>query len=139
MKPSNRPIVSGLAVFLAVMAMVGLSRWMAPNEIVPWRSDFAAAQGEARSSGKPLLAYFTADWCGPCHAMKSTTWADAKVEQALRDYVPVRIDVDLNTPVATRYDAQTIPKFAVLDGDGNVVKSTEGYLDPEEFLAWLKD
>ncbi len=125
-------------VFAAVMTVVGVSRWMAPKEIVPWRSDFNAARTEAQSSGKPVLAYFTADWCGPCHAMKSTTWADANVEQALRGYVPVRVDVDLNTPVAVQYDAQTIPMFAVLDGEGKVVKSTGGYLDPEAFLAWLK-
>lgn len=138
MKPSHRPIVVVFVVFAAVMAVVGVSRWMAPKEIVPWRSDFAAARAEAHSTGKPLFAYFTAAWCAPCHTLKSTTWADAGVEQALRSYVPVRVDVDLNTPLAMQYDAQAIPKFAVLDADGKVVKSVDGYLDPPAFLAWLK-
>ncbi len=138
MKASHRPIIVVLVVFVAVMAVVGVSRWMAPKEIVPWRSDFAAARTEATSSGKPVFAYFTADWCGPCHAMKSTTWADAAVEQALRGYVPVKVDVDVNAPVAMQYGAQSIPKFVVVDGKGTIVKSTEGYLNPEEFVAWLK-
>ncbi len=138
MKASYQPIVVVLTVFAAVMAVVGVSRWMAPKEIVPWRSDFAAARAEATTRGKPVLAYFTADWCGPCHTMKSTTWADADVEQALRAYVPLRVDVDLNTPIAMQYDAQTIPMFAVLDGEGKVVKTIDGYLDAEAFLAWLK-
>jgi hypothetical protein len=60
------------------------------------------------------------------------------VARATELNVPVRLDVDQNTPVALEYDAQAVPKFAVLDGDGKVVKSMEGYLDPEAFLAWLK-
>ncbi len=139
MKAIHRPIVVVFVVFAAVMTLVGVARWMAPKEIVPWRSDFAAARAEAATSGKPVLAYFTADWCGPCHSMKSTTWADASVEQALREYVPVKVDVDVNTRVAIQYDAQTIPMFAVLDGEGKVVKTIDGYLDPKAFLAWLEE
>jgi thiol:disulfide interchange protein len=138
MKTRYRPFVVVFVVFAAVMAVVGVSRWRQREEIVPWRNDFAAARAEAATSGKPVFAYFTAEWCGPCFTMKSTTWADRDVEAALRAYVPVRIDIDRNTPVALEYDAQTIPKFAVLDGEGKVVKSMEGYMEPEEFLAWLK-
>ena len=138
MKASHRPFVVVFVVFAAVMAVVGVSRWQAREEIVPWRNDFSAARAEAASSGKPVFAYFTAEWCGPCYTMKSTTWADRGVEEALRAYVPVRIDIDQNTPVALQYDAQTIPMFAVLDGEGKVVKSMEGYVDAEQFLAWLK-
>lgn len=112
---------------------------MAPEEIVPWRGDFNAALEEAKSSGKPLLAYFTADWCAPCHTLRSTTWADRGVETALRAYVPVRIDIMANTPVALRYNAEAIPKYAVLDGEGNVLKSADGYMNSKEFLAWLKE
>ncbi|MDQ3441670.1 MAG: thioredoxin family protein [Planctomycetota bacterium] len=138
MKASCRPFVVVFVVFAAVMTVVGVSRWMAPQEIVPWRGDFAAARAEAASSGKPLFAYFTADWCGPCYTLKSTTWADRDVEAALRAYVPVKVDVELNAPVALEYNAETLPRFAVLDADGKVVKWTDGYLDPEAFLAWLK-
>ena len=138
MKASHRPLVVVFVVFAAVMAVVAVSRWQAREEIVPWREDLAAARAEAASSGKPVFAYFTAEWCGPCFTMKSTTWADRDVESALQAYVPVRIDIDRNTPVALEYGAEAIPKFAVLDELGRVVKTTEGYMAPEEFLAWLK-
>jgi thiol:disulfide interchange protein len=136
-KPHHRPIIVVLVVFVAVMAVVGVSRWMAPKEIVPWRYDFAAARAEAQASGKPLLAYFTADWCAPCDTLKRTTWADADVEAALRAYVPVRVDVMVNAPVAIQYDAQFLPKYVVLDGEGEVIRAADGYLDPGEFVAWL--
>ena len=138
MKSIPRPLVVIMVVFASVMAVVGVSSWMTPKEIVPWRRDFYNAQAEARESGKPMLAYFTADWCGPCQSLKTTTWADKGVEEALRAYVPTRIDVMLNTNVALKYNAEVLPKYAVLDAEGNVVKSEEGYMDPAMFLEWLK-
>ena len=60
------------------------------------------------------------------------------VEAALRAYVPVRIDVMVQTPIALQYNAEALPMYAVLDGEGRVVKSTAGYMNADEFLAWLK-
>ena len=138
MKSSHRPFVAVFVIFAAVMAVVGVSRWMTPPEIVPWRHHFSKAQAESKSTGKPILVYFTADWCAPCHTLKRTTWADKKVEAALRAYVPVRVDVNLDTPVALRYGAEFLPRYAVLDEEGKVVRAVDGYLNAEQFLAWLK-
>ncbi len=138
MKPAHRPLVVVFIVFAAVLTVVGVSRWMAPKEIVPWRNDFSAARDEAQASGKPVLAYFTADWCAPCHTLKSTTWADKSVEAALRAYVPARIDVMVHTAVARQYNAEFLPTYAVLDAEGKVVKSANGYMNPTQFLAWLE-
>jgi thiol:disulfide interchange protein len=139
MKPAHRPFAAVFVVFASVMAVVGVSRWMTPKEIIPWRRDFEAARAEAKASHKPVFAYFTADWCGPCHTLKTTTWADRRVEEALRAYVPARVDVMIQTAVATEYGADMLPKFAVLDDGGNVVKTIDGYMDADEFLTWLKD
>ncbi len=138
MNTANRPLVFIFGAFAIAMAIVAFVRLSTPVERVPWRNDFDAAQTEARSSGKPMMAYFTAEWCPPCHELKTTTWADAGVEQALAAYVPVRVDVDVNTNVAMRYGIEGMPTYAVLDADGNVLKATAGYLAPDQFLAWLK-
>jgi thiol:disulfide interchange protein len=111
---------------------------MRPKEIVPWRTDFAAARQEARSAGKPVFAYFTAAWCGPCQSLKHTTWADKDVEAALRGYVPVKIDVDQNQELARQYNVRAVPSFAVLGGDGEPLKQVDGALPPEELLNWLR-
>jgi thiol:disulfide interchange protein len=130
--------VWGLFAILVVVTVVALAvRAMRPDEIVPWREDFAAAQTEARTAGKPMLAYFTAAWCGPCQRMRSTTWADRDVEAALQDYVPVKIDIDRQPDLAMRYQVQAVPTMIVLRQDGEIDKVITGLLQPSDFISWL--
>jgi thiol:disulfide interchange protein len=108
------------------------------KEIVPWRTDLSAAREEAKRDSKPLLLYFTASWCGPCQEMKSQTWSDAGVETKLRNYVPVKIDIDADQAMAQEYRIDGIPAFVLLDREGNVAKATSGFMYPLQFLAWLE-
>lgn len=134
-----RPVWGILFIFAGVIAVVGVSKIFAPKEIVPWRTDFDAAAVEARQAGKPLFAYFTADWCGPCQRMKRSTWADKDVETALRAYVPVKIDVDHNLKLVRNYQVNAVPTMLLLDNRGETLKKFEGAMTATEFVGWLND
>ena len=133
-----KPVWVMFAVLCAVVAISLVTKSLRPKEIVPWRDDFAAAGDEARRGGKPVFAYFTAVWCGPCQSLKHTTWADKDVETALRDYVPVKVDVDRRPDLAEQYNVRGVPAFFVLGDDGRPLRQADGALPPEAFLAWLK-
>ena len=128
MKEAYKPFVGILLVAACLAALVGVSTWREAQEIVPWRTDFVAAEQEARRSHKPVFLYLTASWCGPCQDLKRTLWADQDVEAALRDYVPVKVDVDQNPGVAADYLRTPanldggIPAFRVLDEQGRVTR-----------------
>jgi thiol:disulfide interchange protein len=107
------------------------------KELIPWRSDLASAQAEAKKSNKPLFLYFTAAWCGPCQSLKTTTWADPSVKNALSSYVPVKIDIDEHPDLAKRYPAEGIPHFVVAQADGRPLRESVGAVPPGEFVAWL--
>jgi thiol:disulfide interchange protein len=124
-------LVAGLSLVTAV------SKLRHAKELVPWRTDVAAAMDSARVAGKPALLYFTATWCGPCQDMKADTWSDAAVEAKLRAYVPVKIDIDQNVELALQYNSEAVPTFVVLDKDGRTIKRTSGYMTPVEFIAWI--
>ena len=137
MNRSLRPVWGIFLILCGVVAFSLTMKALRPKEVVPWRTDFAAATNEARQSGKPVFAYFTAVWCGPCQSLKHTTWANKDVDAALRDYVPVKVDIDRNPDLATQYGVRAVPSFAVLADDGRPLRQTDGALPPGDFLRWL--
>lgn len=137
-KEPYKPVWFILFMVAGLAAVVGMSRLFQPREIIPWRTDFAAARQESRQSNRPILLYFTAPWCQPCQILRRTTWADQNVNEALSAYVPVKVDIDRNSDLAIQYGASSIPAYAILDDQGNSTKAIAGYLAPEAFLEWLK-
>jgi protein disulfide-isomerase len=135
---SLRPALFIFVLCAAVVAVVGVSKWRTKAELVPWQKDFAAAQAQARTANKPVLLYFTAEWCGPCQEMRRSVWSDATVAAAASSYIPVRIDVDEQPDLARRYRVETIPAFFILDPAGSPLKSIDHAMEAEETLAWLR-
>jgi thiol:disulfide interchange protein len=132
-----KPLWGLFAILLGVSAITVISKMTHGKEIVPWRTDLSAAREESKRDSKPLLLYFTASWCGPCQEMKSATWSDSGVEAKLRNYVPVKIDIDANQPLAQQYGIDGIPAFVLLNRQGNVERQTSGLMYPVQFLNWL--
>jgi thiol:disulfide interchange protein len=138
-RPHNpyKPLWVLFALIVVLAAFTAGSKLLKPKDKIPWRTDFAAAESEARQSGKLRLADFTATWCGPCQRMESETWPDSSLEAKVREFVPVKVDIDRNEAVARQYNVEAIPTIVVLDTEGNVLKRTEGYAAADELLAWL--
>lgn len=134
-----RPVIFLVVVFFGVFGVVAASKFFGPAEVVKWRGDLPAAMAEARAANKPVLLYFTAEWCGPCQYMKRNIFSDAAVAEAMEQrYVPVRLDHDQRQDLIFHYQVAGIPWFAVLDEQGNAVRKLErGVETPGELIAWL--
>ena len=137
MNNAFKPLWGLFLIIVLFVLVMSAARWSQGEEIVPWRDDYAAARAEAVANDKPLLVYFTAAWCRPCQRMKTTTWADQRVEAALRDYVPVKVDVDHQPAIANEYRVEAVPSFLILGPEG-VTRATSGYHPPQDFLRWLE-
>jgi thiol:disulfide interchange protein len=132
-----RPVKFIGLIFGGVLAVVAVSKWWVPAEVVPWRDNFAAAQTEARAANKPMLVYFTASWCEPCQWMRRYVWTDRRVADALKNYVPVRIDVDKDPTTAIRFHVEPIPAFFIITPDGQIARTYEGAMEAQEFINWV--
>lgn len=108
----------------------------APAEIA-WLDDYDAALDRAAAEGKLVVIDFFATWCGPCTLMEHTTFADEEVRRRMRDFVPLKVDVDRQRDLAAMYDVQSLPTTAVVLPDGRPIAGALGYLDATRFLDVL--
>lgn len=97
-----------------------------------------AAEASTRS-GMPVLAFVTADWCGPCQALKRTALADNDVTEWIRTSThPVYVDATNGVPAeAQGLGVQRFPTMILLRG-GKEVSRLVGNQPTSSVLGWLQ-
>ena len=82
-----------------------------------------------KAEGKVLVDFF-ATWCGPCTMLAPVLEqvADSKPEVKI-----VKVDVDEEPELATRYKVMSIPTLMVFE-KGEVVKKSLGVISKAELL-----
>ncbi len=120
-------LVLSLYVGSAVAAHVAAAE-LKPEAV--WKTDFAAAQEEAKKLNRPLVVHFHATWCGPCKMMEREVLHSPQVLKTLESgFVAVKVDVGKNRAVTDRYGVASMPTDMIIGPDGKVLSKSEGY-DP---------
>jgi thiol:disulfide interchange protein len=111
---------------------------------IKWEKNLNRGFETAEKTNQLLILNFYADWCPHCNHMEQTTYADNRVIEHLKNYIPVKIDIDKKQKLAKQYDGNSIsnggsgiPATIILDANGNQLAKTHGYRTPEELLALL--
>ena len=103
--------------------------------------DDALAQSE--QTGKPVLAFATADWCGACQAFKRGALADEKVTQWINaNTIPVYIDMTHNSdPQAQQASrllgVRAVPLLVLLDSN-TIYGRLEGGTRSAKLMSWFE-
>lgn len=121
-----------------------------------WRTDFQKAKSEAKQQHKYILLKFSgSDWCIPCIKMEKRIFDQAPFQQYAKDKLimvnadfprqkknqPAADVVKSNEMLAETYNKTGhFPYTVLLDADGKVLKTWDGYKDatPEEFVKEIK-
>ncbi|EMI25569.1 thioredoxin family protein [Rhodopirellula europaea] len=142
--PQPKPLFHFWRCFWLTFLVVSLGyAWhcfYVPANEIAWANDYASAKQQAAKADKPILLYFTANWCVPCRVMKRQVWADSKVKELVNaEFVPVAIDVGdpENAEVMAAYAVQGPPVTIVCDSQGNVLDWRAGRISQPVFLELL--
>jgi thiol:disulfide interchange protein len=143
--PVFRRASGALLLFLAALAAGRAGA--APESLVKWRT-IAAGEAEAKKTGKPVLYFFTADWCGPCHLLEQQVFAKKEVaDQIARDFVPILVldrmrETGTNAPemtaLAERYGLRGFPTLVVSRPGLDKGVMMEGWDGPATSIEFLK-
>lgn len=133
-----------LAVLAGGIAVMGQMRNGGGGGRVAWRHSYDQAVAESNETARPLLMFFTADWCPPCTQMKAWVFSDHGVAQTIEaGFIPVRVDLSReglpDQFLADRYGVQAIPTILILTPDGRTISMSAGYLSKSELLTWLEN
>ena len=94
---------------------------------------------QAKKVNRLVLVDFAAEWCHFCKKLDQTTWRDAEVLAAIEaDYIPVRVQDEIDTERAEKYRRYGRPAIVVFDGDGKEIFKKRGYQEPQQMLWTLQ-
>ncbi|WP_174911069.1 protein-disulfide reductase DsbD [Burkholderia diffusa] len=94
-----------------------------------------------KTSGRPVMLDFYADWCVSCKEMEHLTFTDSRVQARLAQLHLVRADVTSNNPddqaLLKRFNLFGPPGIIFFDRNGNEIGRVVGYQAAETFLRSL--
>lgn len=135
-------VVGVVAIVVALAVFSFLRGGVAPRPAAfEGTRNLAAALSASKQSGKPVLAFVTADWCQPCQALKRGALVDPKVEAAIRSGTEaVYVDATGDNADAASLGVMSVPVLVMLrpgDDKPREVSRLMGNAEAEHILDWL--
>ena len=126
----------------ALLVMLALGGGSPKPATIRWEHRLEDALKKAKSSGKPVMIDFWAEWCGWCHRLDQTTYVDPEVTKMVAgDFIALKIDTEAgkrSADIATRYGVQSLPTIAFISPSGRPIDRVSGYQGPGPFPRTLE-
>jgi thioredoxin:protein disulfide reductase len=108
---------------------------------VAWKPFSQISLAEAKSSGKPVIIDFYADWCTPCRDLEKKTFHDQNIVRESEKFIMIKVDVTRKgdqgaIQLLEKYNVKGVPTVIFLDPMGNELKELRvmDFIRAEAFL-----
>lgn len=98
------------------------------GDLTKWYENLEEGLKVAKATRRLAFVDFTATWCGPCQMYIKEVFPTPEFLAKAKDFVFISIDIDQQKGLAQKYGVSSIPDLRFMDGDGNIVHKTVGYI-----------
>ena len=108
------------------------------NAKIRWTESIPTAMKQHKDTGRPLIIYITADYCGYCRKMERDTWSDPNVVRRIQDgFVALKVDAEKHEELLTRLEVKGLPATLLFDSEGQLIQTLSGYSRPSAVIELL--
>ncbi|WP_223605810.1 thioredoxin family protein [Chryseobacterium sp. OSA05B] len=105
-------------------------------------SNFAAILAKAKKENKLVFVDAYTTWCGPCKLMSKNIFPLQAVGDFYNShFVNAKIDMEKGEGIgiAKKYNVKAFPTYLFINGDGEEIHRTLGYVEEKDFIQFAKD
>ncbi|PKF74037.1 thioredoxin family protein [Chryseobacterium sp. PMSZPI] len=105
-------------------------------------SNFATILAKAKKENKLVFVDAYASWCGPCKLMAKNIFPLQTVGDYYNShFINAKIDMEKGEGVelAKKYNVKAFPTYLFIDGNGEAIHRTLGYVEEKDFIQFAKD
>jgi thiol:disulfide interchange protein len=105
-------------------------------------SNFPAVLAKAKKENKLVFIDAYTTWCGPCKLMAKNVFPQKTVGDYYNaNFVNAKIDMEKGEgiEIAKKYNVKAFPTYLFVDGNGELVHRTLGYVEENDFIQFAKD
>ena len=127
-----------LTTFLIILSVLSFAQEGIKFET----SDFKTILAKAKKENKLIFLDAYTTWCGPCKLMAKNIFTLKSVgDHYNANFVNAKIDMEKGEGIniAKKYDVKVFPTYLFIDGNGELVHRTVGYVPEKEFIQFAKD
>ncbi len=130
-------------IVLVIVAVILVPRLAGGGGVAPTPAVFDTgvtldqALERSQTSGRPVFALVTADWCPPCQSLKRGALTDERVTKAIESSTEPVYVTDKSGHDVGRLGVRAFPTSVIIR-DGEVVASLEGAASAGRYLEWLE-
>ncbi len=121
-----------LVTLILIALSFGLLANPAFSKDIEWQS-YTDGMARGKFEDKKVFLHFYAEWCSACKTMDKITFKDPAVIASLnKDFIPIKVDVDLQKKTSALYRVQFLPDTWFIAEDTDIIGHQPGYISPEQ-------